>query len=300
MSQGPADPVATIVVVTKDRWDELERAVRSAVSQEGPVEVIVLDDGSSDGTPEAISAAFPAVRLVSSGESRGYIVRRNEGAALARAPVIVSIDDDAEFAQPDTVASLLAVLEDPRVGAVALPHVDLLQGEHLIQEAPRGAEIYATNSFRGTAYAVRRDLFLELGGFRESLFHQAEEQDFCIRMLAAGRLVAIARTAPILHHASVKRDQLRAWVYGPRNDILFAWHNVPMPDLLGRVFKVSLYQLWLGLRVRRPLVFARSLLAGYARALGGASRRPVSRPVYRLYRLLEARGAVSLDELPVR
>jgi GT2 family glycosyltransferase len=290
-------PVASIVIVTKDRREELERAVRSAVIQAGEVEVIVVDDGSSDGGPEAIADAFPTVRVARHEESRGYIVRRNEGAALAAAPLVVSIDDDAEFGAADTITRLLPLFEDPRIGAAALPHVDLLQGAHVIQEAPADGDRYATACFRGTAYAIRRELFAELGGFRESLFHQAEEQDLCLRLLEAGSVVAIARTAPVLHHASPKRDQLRAWVYGPRNDVLFAWHNVPMPDLLARLAKVSAYELLLGLRVRRPLVFARSLLAGYGRALRSrGDRRPVSRGVYSLYRRLEA-GPRRINEL---
>jgi GT2 family glycosyltransferase len=292
---------AAVVIVTKNRRGELERALRSAVVQEGVDDVIVVDDASSDGTPEAVAAAFPQVRLVRNAESRGYIVRRNEAAGLAAAAVLVSIDDDAEFASPDTVARLLPAFENRRVGAVAMPHVDLLQGEAVIQQAPPGDDLYATSCFRGTAYAVRRELFNELGGFRESLFHQAEEQDLCLRMLAAGAVVAIARTPPILHHASQTRDPLRAWLYGPRNDVLFAWHNVPMPFLLRRLAEVSLYELWLGLRVRRPLVFARSVLAGYAQALRGRrSRRPVPRRVYRLYRELERRGPVTVDELAPR
>jgi GT2 family glycosyltransferase len=292
-------PVATVVIVTKDRREEAERAVRSAIAQEGPVEVIVVDDGSSDGTAQEIAAEFPSVRTVRNEASAGYIVRRNEAAKLASAPLIVSIDDDAEFVEPDTVMRLLPLFDDQRVGAVALPHVDLLQGDHVIQGAPDGAELFVTSCFRGTAYAVRRELFLGLGGFRQSLFHQGEEQDLCLRLLAAGGLVAIARTAPVLHHASPKRDQLRAWVYGPRNDILFAWHNVPMPDLIGRFLKVSAYQLWLGVRVRRPLVFARSLADGYRHALRHRrSRKPVPRPVYRLYSDLESRVAVKLDEIP--
>ena len=237
--------------------------------------------------------------MIRNEESAGYIVRRNEAAELANTPLIVSIDDDAELVEPDTVRRLLPLFDDPRIGALALPHVDLLQGDHVIQGAPEGSEVYVTSCFRGTAYAVRRELFLELGGFRKALFHQGEEQDMCLRLLAAEGLVAIARTAPVLHHASPKRDQLRAWVYGPRNDILFAWHNVPVPDLLGRLLKVSLYQLWLGVRVRRPLVFARSLANGYLYALGNRrSRTPVPRSVYRLYRELEGRVAVKLDEIP--
>lgn len=292
---------AAVVIVTKDRHEEAERAVRSAVAQDEVDEVIVVDDGSSDGTPDALARAFPEVRVVRCAESRGYIVRRNEGAELASAEIIVSIDDDAEFRSPDTVRRLLPAFDDPRVGAVALPHVDLLQGDRVLQQAPDREGTYVTHWFRGTAYAVRRDLFRRLGGFRESLYHQGEEQDVCLRMLAAGSLVALVSTTPIVHHASPKRDPLRAWTFGPRNDVLFAWHNVPMPDLLGRLLRVSALQLWLGLRVRRPLLFARSLAAGYAHALGRhGCRRPVPRPIYRLYRELEHGGPAKFDTVAVR
>jgi GT2 family glycosyltransferase len=289
---------ATVVIVTKDRREELLRAVRSAVMQEGSVEIIVIDDGSSDGSSGEVDEFFPHAKVIRHDDSRGYIVRRNEAARLAQAPVVVSIDDDAEFAAPDTVSSLLPLFADPRIGAVALPHVDQLQGSHVIQQAPAGDEVYATHCFRGTAYAVRRDLFERLEGFRESLFHQAEEQDLCLRMLAAGGIVAMARTQPVLHHASEKRDSLRAWVYGPRNDILFAWHNVPMPHLVARLILVSAYELWLGFRVRRPGVFARSLLAGYGHVLSRRRcRRPVPAAVYRTYRSLEASGPRRLEEV---
>jgi GT2 family glycosyltransferase len=289
---------AAVVIVTKNRRDEAERALRSAVAQDGVDEVIVVDDGSRDGTPEALAAAFPDVRLVRHPESRGYIVRRNEAAAAATSQVIVSIDDDAEFASTDTVAQVSPLFENPKVGAVALPHIDLLQGSDVHQQPPDEDDAYVTNCFRGTAYAVRRDLFLELGGFRESLYHQAEEQDLCLRMLAAGGLVAMAPTRPIVHYASPNRDPLRAWVYGPRNDILFAWHNVPMPDLVSRALRVSALQLSLGLRVRKPLVFARSLAAGYGHALRGRGcRHPVSRCTYRLYRRLELNGVERLSDV---
>ena len=74
---------AAVVIVTKDRRDEAERAVRSAVAQDRVDEVIVVDDGSQDSAPEALAAAFPDIRLLRHAESRGYIVRRNEAAAAA-------------------------------------------------------------------------------------------------------------------------------------------------------------------------------------------------------------------------
>jgi GT2 family glycosyltransferase len=287
---------AAVVIVTKDRREDLERALRSAVAQAGVDEIIVVDDGSADGTAALVAERFPEVRVLRHGEARGYIIRRNEAARSASADVLVSIDDDAEFADPDTVARMLSLFDDARIGAVALPHIDLLQGRDVVQQqVPSSDGVYVTSCFRGTAYAVRRELFLQLCGFRESFFHQAEEQDLCVRLLAAGSLVAMADVPPIVHHNSTRRDPMRAWTYGPRNDILFAWHNVPMPFFVESLAKVTAYQLWLGLKVRRPLVFARSLLAGYGRALSGSPRRPVPRRAFELYRALERKGPQKID-----
>ncbi len=290
------EPSASVVIVTKDRAEEALRAAESAVGQKPPVEVLVIDDGSADGTADAVRAAFPEVRVERFEESVGYIVRRNAAAEMIETPVLVSIDDDAEFASDDVVARTVSELDDPLVGAVAIPYVDVGVDPMVHQTAPPGGAAYVTHGFRGTAYAVRRELFARLGGFREHFFHQAEEQDFCLRMLAAGRVVRLGRAEPILHHVSPKRDVDRMWFYGCRNDILFAWHNVPYPYLPARVARVAVHSLWLGIGVRRPGLFARGILAGI-RACSGAERRPVRRGDYRLYHDLRKRGAVPLDEV---
>ena len=293
------DPLASIVIVTKDRRDEALRAVESAVAQKPSVEVLLVDDGSSDGTAAAVRAAFPTVRVERFETSAGYIVRRNAAAGMTDAAVLVSIDDDAEFASDQDVARTVAELGDPVVGAVAMPYVDLGMDTAVLQRAPDGDRPYVTHGFRGTAYAVRRELFARLGGFREHFFHQAEEPDFCMRLLAAGSVVRLGRAEPIQHHVSLKRDVERMWFYGCRNEILFAWHNVPLPYLPARIARVAAHSVWLGIGVRRPGLFARGVWAGL-RACYRAERRPVSRRAYRLYHELRKREAVPLDEVRVR
>jgi GT2 family glycosyltransferase len=280
------DAEATVVIVTKDRREDAMRAVRSAVGQRPPVEVLVIDDGSSDGTVEALAVAFPEVRLERHDVSTGYIVRRNQAAALATAPIIVSIDDDAELPSQDVVATTVAEFEDERIGAVAMPYRDLPDGT-VHQRSPDGAAIHLAHRFRGTAYAVRGDVFLRLGGFRATLFHQAEEADFCLRLLDAGYVVRLGRAEPVAHFASPKRDLERMWFYECRNDVLFAWHNVPLPDLVTQLARTSLHLLWLGRGVGRTRLFARGLLAGYGAALKDrVQRRPVRRSTWKLYNRL--------------
>jgi glycosyltransferase involved in cell wall biosynthesis len=294
----PESPPATVLITTKNRKEELRNAVASALVQSVRPEVLVVDDCSTDGTSEMIGAEFPRVRLDRAEESRGYIVQRNRGARLASAPVIVSIDDDAVFPSPATIEQTLAEFSDPRIAAVAIPYIDVHTGPTVRQRAPDPAGVYITAEYRGTAHALRRDCFLEAGGYRESLVHQTEEGDLCLRLLAAGRLIRLGAADPIHHLESPRRDLTRQITFNARNNLLFTWHHVPGPALPFHAGATTLNLLRHGLRTRYRLATLRGLSrAGLDIASGRAPRRPVPMDVYRLYRWLRARGATPLAEV---
>lgn len=287
-----------MVITTKNRKDDLRRALRSACAQWGPIEVLLVDDGSTDGTAEMVQKEFPQVRLVRSENSRGCIVQRNRATRLAAAPVIVSIDDDAAFSSPRVVEQTLQEFEDARVGAVAIPYMEPNKGNRVMQRAPSPGGIWVTDSFVGTAHAVRRDIFLQLGGYREALFHQGEESDFCVRMLDAGYVVRAGSADIIYHYESPRRDFQRMDIYGRRNDVLFAWHNVPGASLPLSLVGTTINGMYCGLRVKRPGNMIWGLLRGYlacARYVG--CRRPVKTSTYRLFWRLRHRGPVEIREI---
>src|SRR5258705_639728 len=118
MNDGPR---ATVLICTKNRKEDLRTGIASAISQTVKPEVLVLDDGSTDGTPDLIRSEFPQVNLHRFEESQGYILRRNQGTALASGSIVFSIDDDAIFSSPHVVEQTLADFEHPRIGAVAIP-----------------------------------------------------------------------------------------------------------------------------------------------------------------------------------
>jgi glycosyltransferase involved in cell wall biosynthesis len=292
---------ATVVITTKNRKEDLAKCLASILTQTVPLQILVIDDGSTDGTAELVRQEFPRVELHRSENSSGYIVQRNRAAGLAETPFIFSMDDDAIFSSPRVVEQTLRDFDNPRIGAVAIPFVDVNTSPEVKQQAPDAGGVYAAYSFIGTAHALRKDLFLGLGGYRELLVHQSEEEDYSIRLLNAGYIVRCGRSDPIHHFESPRRSWARMDYHGARNKVMYAWNNVPFPyfpvHLAVTTFMTSIQARQPG----RALTRWRGVADAYARCLTArADRRPVAPAVYRLSRELKRRGAVPLREIETR
>jgi len=180
---------------------------------------------------------------------------------------------------------------------VAIPYIDVNRSPDVYQRSP-AAGIHADALFVGTAHAVRRELFLRLGGYREYLFHQGEERDFTIRMLAAGYIVRQGLADPIHHFESPRRDFRRLDLFGRRNDILYSWFNVPMPYFPLHLLATTLNGLKAGWQTGRMARMSHGMLNGYGAMFNQFNRRrPVSRAAYRLSRSLKDRRGVPLKDI---
>lgn len=278
---------ATIVITTKNRKDSLRVAVQSAVIQKGNVEVLVVDDASDDGTSEMVRAEFPTVRLIRAEQSRGYIVQRNHGAAMAKGAIIFSIDDDAAFTTDSVVQQVLGEFDDARIGAVAIPFCNVNQSPEVRQTAPNDQGGWCMAMFIGTAHALRRDLFVAMGGYREHYIHQGEERDWALRALELGYVVRIGRSARIDHFESPRRDLTRMDTFGRRNDILFAWHNTPLRSLPITLARFTIAGLLFGMKVGRPGNMVKGLWRGYCGIFKHWGKRAaVSTKAWKIFRAL--------------
>ena len=288
---------AIIVIVTKNRMPELRRAIASSLEQSAAPEVLVIDDGSTDGTSEMMRSEFPQVRLDQTAHSLGYIAQRNRAARLTAADIIISIDDDAIFSSCRVVEQAVAAFGHPRVAAVAIPYSEPHKTEQMLQTAPDNRGIWVTDFFRGTAHALRRDVFLELGGYRDHLVHQGEELDFCIRLLEQGLIVRLGQGDHIIHYEVQRRDWSRMDYYGRRNDILFVWHNVPAISVPQHLGGTTINGMRCAI-MAGSMAMVRGTLAGYATIPRlWNERAPVSASVYRLHRKLKTQGPRLLSQI---
>jgi glycosyltransferase involved in cell wall biosynthesis len=195
----PETPEVSVVIPSRDRWPLLAAALASALAQDDVrLEVIVVDDGSSDVTPECLAEVGDArLRIVRHEHSLGVARARNRGVEEARGPWIALLDDDDTWApaklrtQLDALdraggdfayASAVHVDEHGRVLAVELaPAPAALAPRLLTNENPVPAG--CSNVVASTA------LLRRIGGFDERLFHLAD-WDLWLRLVRAGRAVA--------------------------------------------------------------------------------------------------------------
>jgi len=274
----------TVALVTRNRKPELRRALESVLDQDMDAELLVIDDGSTDGTLEMLRQDFPSVRSHRLDPGVGTTVARNVGTDLATGDVIVWLDDDAYLQSPETVRQAVADFEQPRVGIVAMPFADLIGSErHVRHPAPPDDRIWVVPTFMGAVHAVRREAFRRVGGYRSDYFMYGEERDISLRLLDAGYVTRMGRSDPAVHAPSAVRSLARMDVLGRRNEIIWAWTSFPAPWHALFVVGYALKGVVVGMQVRRVRRMLRGVWRGLA-MIPSLTRTPVSRRAFALDR----------------
>src|SRR5579871_1921420 len=112
-------PSIDVVIVVRDRYELTASCLRHLAAQTAAHRTIVVDNASSDGTPERLAREWPAVTLVAMGESRGFAASCNAGVRAGSGEVIVLLNNDVDC-EPSFLERIAAPFAgDPRLGSVA-------------------------------------------------------------------------------------------------------------------------------------------------------------------------------------
>ncbi len=217
-------------------------------------EIVVVDNASTDGTTEAVHAAFPDVRVLRSAENLGSCAKAL-AVDQAAGGIVVFLDDDS-FPRPGSIARMLdRFAEDDDLGAAGFL-VHLPDGRMECSALP--------DVFVGCGVGLRRAALDQVGGLDRGLFMQAEEYDLSFRLVQAGWKV---KTFTDLHvdHLKSPRARLsgRTVYYDTRNNLILAARY--LPDDLENVYRrdwAQRYQ-WIAACCGHSAMYWRARLAAY-------------------------------------
>jgi GT2 family glycosyltransferase len=226
-----AKPRLTIGITTRNRHGALKRCVESLRHLEHLAPEILVFDDASDEPVATTLAAQPRLHIIRDDRGPGNIVGRNTLMAQATAEVVLLLDDDAALLEAGGVERALEILSsDDEVAAVAFAQAneDGRPWPETMQPA-RGQSPRYIAAFIGFAHILNRDVFLRLGGYRESFVFYGEEKEYCLRLLDRGFRVVYLPDALVVHaQDAAGRTPQRYLRYVTRNDCLNALYNEPL------------------------------------------------------------------------
>ena len=208
----------TVVVVSYNGGGEIQACLESLIaSGTDPGQILVVDNDSTDGTPELVRSRFSDIQVLEMERNRGYGGAANLAAAASSGEFIALVNQDMEF-RDGWVAHLVRALDADPAAALATPKVLLLEDPARInacgnvphysgittcrgygQRAEAFGRQEAVPAVSGAAFLIRRDAFEEINRFDPLFFMYLEDTDLSLRAKLAGFRCLFVPDAVVLH-----------------------------------------------------------------------------------------------------
>ena len=251
LTLGPPTPLrASIIIVAYNAQAYLEKCLLSVLETSGTNrEVILVDNASADRSAEIAAQKFPQVRIIRNEHNLGFGQGNNLGAQWATGDYLVFLNPDT-IVEPGWLEALITALEDnPRAGlatskilllndperintcgnTIHLTGLTLCRGLRYSKAAFSQRESVAAVS--GAAFAIRRELFEQLGGFDEDFFLYMEDTDLSWRARLAGWDCLYVPESIVLHDYTLRLTPHKVF-YQERNRYLMLLKCFRWPTLL--------------------------------------------------------------------
>jgi len=266
-------PKLSIIIVSWNCLSYLQKCLESILSSSVsfPLEIIIVDNGSSDGTVEAIKLAYPQVKIIANQSNLGFPRACNQGLEASTGSFILLLNPDTEL-NPETLEKTVGFLENhPEIGLMgvkikrpdgriqlhggrAFPTLFSLICNSLgLDRAFPSLKFFSSpdltfwnhsssqevDMVSGTFMLFSRGVYEELGGLDERLPLFFEDMEFCWRVKQSGRKIYYLAETEIVHHSGVSSTRAPSfWITSLRYEA-----NQLMLTAMGRKCEALLYPL---------------------------------------------------------
>ena len=268
-------PLVSIVSICWNRKADICESLRRIRDIDYPnLEIIVVDNASTDGTCAAIESDYPEVRLLRMSENGG-IAAYNVGFKTARGEYIVILDDDS-FPHRDSLKRMVRKFEnDASLGVAAFDVRNFYNYDDVKTEAVEEIEEIAGNretaatardyllAFNGAGAGVRSEVLRQAGYYPEEFFLYWNEQDTAFRILDMGYGIQFFSDIVAYHKFSpVNRESRRAPFFYTRNAFWLIWKNYPQGMALNLTLRL-IRDCFYATAEQKTFVYLQAMLAAF-------------------------------------
>lgn len=266
----------SVVIVSWNTRDLLSRCIASVIRQADEarlqVEIVVVDNASSDGTIDFINQEYPGITVIALQENRGFAAANNLGIARARGAEILLLNPDTEMLPGSLSALWQGLHASPRVGLTGalllnpdgslqsagyrfpglvqtfldiFPVHPKLIGSRLNGRTPPGDGLspLAIDHPLGACMLVRRAVIEQVGMLDDRYFIYSEEVDWCRRIKAAGWTILTAPAARVIHYSGQSTGQMPdamfLHLHRSRNRYFRRYHSPAFVSAVGTMIRVG-------------------------------------------------------------
>ncbi len=243
----------SIVILSYNRKEDIRENLDKLLSYKlENTEIIVVDNGSADGTTDMIETEYPSVKLLKLRKNMG-VAGYNKGFSMAKGKYILILDDDS-YPSANSVKRMIEEFEkDNSVGIIAFD-VRNYNSYNKVSKKQKNINEDTTNSkkylmgFNGAGAGIRKELIEKVGGYPEEFFLYWNETDLAIRVLNEGYKILWINDIVSYHKYSPKnRDSLRGPYFYTRNLYWIILKYFPLLNGVGKILKLFYYSFYFGL-----------------------------------------------------
>lgn len=286
--------LVSVVMLSFNRKNDAAEGIRELLAQDYKnLEIIVVDNGSTDGTAEMLTEKFSRekVKLIALPRNIG-VAAYNIGFEKAAGEYIVVLDDDS-FPEKNAIPRMVEEFQkNDKLGVVAfnIKNHEEFKYSDLSNPSEMSDSSYSSNqtnyrmAFNGCGAGIRKSVIDRVGGYPEEFFLYWNEQDLAIRLLAVGYQIQSFDDIIAYHkYSPANRESLRAPFYYTRNLFWLIWKYFPRLKLIKDTLQLIYCSFYYTLEQKTP-VYLRATLSAILN-IRKIKRKPVDKGIIKKLRL---------------
>jgi len=260
------NPLVSVVMLSWNRLGDVKESLTKLMEQEyQPLEIIVVDNASSDGTAEMVTMLFPEVTLIQMEKNVG-IAAYNVGFEKASGEYILILDDDSFPAKNAINRMVTKFLADDRLGIVAFDVRNYEAYDQVSEETGYSGSAQPDSylmSFNGAGAGIRKAVFQKVGYYPEEFFLYQNELDVALKVHDSGYSVHFFPDVVAYHkYSPINRSSWRAPFFYTRNAFWILWKHYPLRLSIKYTVELT-YKCMYHSFEQRTWVYIKALIAAY-------------------------------------